>query len=108
MFQRSLTAKCGIEYFPFIQASLSPQCCRKFCYASDILRNLVKCDLGVNLHAILGVLGAFFAAGGLCAYPPLRKKSGSLTPDGATLSLLRRFLMLQGHPLCMAALEALP
>ena len=94
---------------PLLRASRPPQSCRKFYYAPDILRNLVKCDFGVNLQAILRLLGAAFAAGALCVYPRLReKKSGVLASDGATLSLLRGCLMLQGHPLCMAALEALP
>ena len=57
MFQSSLTAKCGIEYFPFRHASLPPQSCRKFCCACDILRELVRCYFGVNLQAFLRLLG---------------------------------------------------
>ncbi len=39
-----------------LQASLPPRSCRKFYCARDILRNLVKCDFGVNLQAILRLL----------------------------------------------------
>ena len=74
MFQRSLTGKYGIEYFPFRNASLPPQSCKKFCCARDILRELVRCDFGVNLRAFLRLLGVAYAVGALCAHPPLRKK----------------------------------
>ena len=43
---------------PLLRASLPPQCCRKFYCAPTILRNMVRFDLGVNLRAILGILGA--------------------------------------------------
>ncbi len=75
MFQSSLTAKYGIEYFPFVYASLPQQSCRKFCCARDILRDLVRCDFGVNLLAFLGLLAVAYAAGALFAHPPLRKKA---------------------------------
>ncbi len=85
MFQSSLTAKCGIEYFPFRHASLPPQSCRKFYCARDILRELVRCDFGVNLQAFLRLLGGCLYGGRRFAHiRRFAKKSGPLT-DGATL-----------------------